>query len=237
MTLNAMQPGVFSLSSRDLFGALPLPVAERLNDQDYRWINRGGVDLMGLNPSAPRSAYGLPRARALYGPLPEQLRNPPSFASRLKSVLATRHKYRVALKTMLAVPTVHHTAICVLVFQLPGKHCYAVTALNFAQHSIEENVDLSAIAACEGRPLSGTRLVDAITGEAAGTLDVPVVWASQQRICISWLPPVGRSCGSFPLNGVKFLKFLRATHAGRLTKPPVSPYYPDSGGTIRRRCI
>ena len=47
---NAMQPGVFSLSSWDLVGALPLPaaaVAERMKDQDYRWINRGGVDLLG----------------------------------------------------------------------------------------------------------------------------------------------------------------------------------------------
>jgi len=47
---NAMQPGVFSLSSWDLVGALPLPraaVEERMQDGDYRWINRGGVDLMG----------------------------------------------------------------------------------------------------------------------------------------------------------------------------------------------
>jgi trehalose synthase len=49
---NAMQPGVFSLSSWDLVGALPIPemsVAERMKDGDYRWINRGGVDLMGAN--------------------------------------------------------------------------------------------------------------------------------------------------------------------------------------------
>src|SRR5262249_44909730 len=45
---NAMQPGVFSLSSWDLVGALPIPeesVAERMQDGDFRWINRGGVDL------------------------------------------------------------------------------------------------------------------------------------------------------------------------------------------------
>src|SRR5581483_5597694 len=56
---NAMQPGVFSLSSWDVVGALPIPeasVAELTRDGDYRWINRGGVDLMGANPKATKSA-------------------------------------------------------------------------------------------------------------------------------------------------------------------------------------
>ena len=59
---NAMQPGVFSLSSWDLVGALPIPeksVAERMEDGDYRWINRGGVDLMGANPNAKESPFGV----------------------------------------------------------------------------------------------------------------------------------------------------------------------------------
>ena len=61
---NAMQPGVFSLSSWDLVGALPISensVAERVADGDYRWINRGGVDLMGANVDANKSAAGIER--------------------------------------------------------------------------------------------------------------------------------------------------------------------------------
>ena len=73
----AMQPGVFSLSGWDLVGALPLPlesVAERADDGDYRWVNRGGVDLMNVAPQADRSAFGLPRATALYGSIPRTTR-------------------------------------------------------------------------------------------------------------------------------------------------------------------
>src|SRR5262245_29400118 len=47
---NAMQPGVFCLSSWDLVGALPVPeaaVAKWATDEDHRWVNRGGVDLLG----------------------------------------------------------------------------------------------------------------------------------------------------------------------------------------------
>src|SRR3954447_24319772 len=51
---NAMQPGIFCLSSWDLVGALPLPrsdIEDRFADGDYRWINRGAVDLLGVNPT------------------------------------------------------------------------------------------------------------------------------------------------------------------------------------------
>src|SRR5205085_12298608 len=42
---NALIPGVFSLSSWDLVGALPVPeagVKDRVGDGDWRWVNRGG---------------------------------------------------------------------------------------------------------------------------------------------------------------------------------------------------
>src|SRR5206468_4523281 len=83
---NAFQPGVFALSGWDLVGALTLPAAavqDRLADGDTRWVNRGAYDLLGSNPDAMRSAAGLPRAVALYGPLPQQLKKPDSFASQL----------------------------------------------------------------------------------------------------------------------------------------------------------
>jgi trehalose synthase len=170
---NAMQPGVFSLSSWDLVGALPLPasaVADRLEDQDYRWINRGAVDLLGDNPSAAQSTYGLPRAKELYGSLPEQLSDPNSFASRLKKMLGARRKYKIALGTMIAVPEVEHSALCVLVFRLPEKHSYAVTALNFGRNPIREEIDLSAIEKAEGCSISDWESIDAITEKPEGAI-------------------------------------------------------------------
>ena len=76
---NAMQPGVFALSGWDLVGALTLPgdaVKTLLADGDTRWINRGAYDLLGHGLRSARVGAGLPRAPALYGPLPEQLQRP-----------------------------------------------------------------------------------------------------------------------------------------------------------------
>ncbi len=170
---NAMQPGIFSLSSWDLVGALPLPesaVAERMKDQDYRWINRGAVDLMGIDPAATRSASGLPRARALYGPLPEQLRDPNSFASQLKKILAARRTHRIAMGTLIDVPEVEHSSLCILVFRIPGDRSYAVTALNFARNPVRERIDLSAIKNTAGNMRLGAGFIDAITEKPEGTI-------------------------------------------------------------------
>src|SRR5262249_60210837 len=90
---NALQPGVFRLASWDLVGALPVPeaaVKRWTAGGDYRWVNRGGVDLLGASPGKKESAFGLARAKALYGSLPEQLRDPESFLSQLKRLLAAR---------------------------------------------------------------------------------------------------------------------------------------------------
>lgn len=144
---SAMQPGVFSLSSWDLVGALPLPaqsVAPLLEDHDYRWINRGAVDLLGVNPRAERSAWGLPRAQSLYGSLPDQLKDPQSFASQLKRILAARKRSGIALGQLIAIPAVKHSGLCVLVFKLEDGS-YAITALNFARDSVRESLDLSVL--------------------------------------------------------------------------------------------
>lgn len=143
---NALQPGVFGLASWDLVGALPIPldaVKDRVGDGDYRWINRGGVDLMGANPKGTASAFGLPRAKALYGSLPDQLKNPDSFASRLKGMLAARKKYRVAEGELLTVPEPKAAGLCVLVQKLPD-HPLAVTVLNFGREEVSEEIDLGA---------------------------------------------------------------------------------------------
>lgn len=169
---SAMQPGVFSLSSWDLVGALPISeetVEKRTADGDYRWVNRGGVDLTGANPKATASAFGLPRAEALYGPLPEQLKDPKSFASQVKEVLAGRKKYRIAEAEVLAVPEAKSPAVCLLVMKTP-EGAIAVTALNFGREEVEEELDLADVKGLKGEKLRGREVVDAVTGRAAGEI-------------------------------------------------------------------
>ncbi len=165
---NALQPGVFGVSSWDLVGALPVPregVKDRVGGGDFRWINRGGVDLMGANPGAEASATGLPRARALYGPLPEQLRDPESFAARLKALLAARRQYRLAEAELLAVPEPRAAGLCALVLKLPDGSL-AVTVLNFGREDADEEIDVAGAAAAAGGRQSGG-WSDILTGRPA----------------------------------------------------------------------
>ena len=118
---NAFQPGVFALSGWDLVGALTLPAAvvrDRLADGDTRWINRGAYDLIGANPQATRSGAGMPRAVALYGPLPQQLARPDSFASQLARMLKARAELRLCAARLTDLPAVHSRSLFVLVHEL-----------------------------------------------------------------------------------------------------------------------
>jgi trehalose synthase len=146
---NAMQPGVFALSAWDLAGALPVPadsVANYTAGGDWRWINRGGVDLLNVNPSATTTRIlGLPKAQTLYGPLPQQLNSPDSFASRIKVMLAARKQYQIAEATMNAVPPTGNRSVCVLEMTLPGDKAFAITVLNYGHSSASIDVDLTLI--------------------------------------------------------------------------------------------
>jgi trehalose synthase len=167
---NAMQPGVFSLSSWDLVGALPISeksVAERMKDGDYRWINRGGVDLMGANPSKDASHFGVERAKSLYGSLREQLDNPDSFARQLARMLKARKKYRLAEGDLLAVPRSSNAAVCVHVMQPPGAPALIVTALNFSQQTLKEEIDLNDVQAIGKSKVNG-QTVEIITNKQLG---------------------------------------------------------------------
>ncbi len=96
---NAWQPGVFALSGWDLVGALPLErdaVKSLISSGDTRWIERGAYDILGVAPEVKKSASGMPRARTLYGPLPEQLKRDTSFASRLAAILKVRKRNGLA---------------------------------------------------------------------------------------------------------------------------------------------
>jgi trehalose synthase len=172
---NAMIPGVFALAAWDLVGALPIPAESVPNNltagDDWRWINRGGVDLLGVNPDADRSAFGLPRAKALYGPLPEQLKSPDSFASELKRMLAARTQYRLHEGQMLAVPNAGIPAICVLVMRLPDSEDLAITALNYGRETRSFEVDLTQIP--PGIPagsIAGRAAHDIVADQSAGAV-------------------------------------------------------------------
>jgi trehalose synthase len=145
---NALQPGVFALSGWDLVGALPLPVdavAPLLTDGDTRWIHRGAYDLMGVNPAAAGSPAGLPRALALYGSLPEQLRRPDSFASQLRALLRVRQACHLYAARQIDVPAVRAPGLLVLVHELPDGLGFQVTALNFGATPIDEPVMLAGV--------------------------------------------------------------------------------------------
>lgn len=163
---NAMQPGVFALSGWDLVGALPLPaesVKALLADGDTRWINRGAYDLTGSHPGVQRSAAGLPRARALYGPLPAQLLAPGSFAADLTRVLSVRAAYRIGESALLDVPQAAAPGLLVLVHRLPEKKGIEVTALNFGRALVREPVLIQA-----GAP--GGAVTDLLGDRPAGRL-------------------------------------------------------------------
>ncbi len=103
----------------------------RLTDGDTRWINRGSYDLIGSNPRAMQSSAGLPRTKAIYGSLPEQLEKPDSFASQLARMLKARAEMRLYAARLVDIPSVRSRGLFVLVHQLPENGGLEVTAINF----------------------------------------------------------------------------------------------------------
>ncbi|MGI8715683.1 MAG: maltose alpha-D-glucosyltransferase [Solirubrobacteraceae bacterium] len=135
---NALQPGVFALSGWDLAGMLtidPDSVSDLIVDGDTRWINRGAHDLIGID-EPQRTRWGrLPSGRSLYGTLPDQLRDPDSFASQLSRILDVRRSHEIHLADQLDVPAVSHRAMLVLLHELPSGQQH-VLALNFSGEDI-----------------------------------------------------------------------------------------------------
>ncbi|MFV0405596.1 MAG: maltose alpha-D-glucosyltransferase [Propioniciclava sp.] len=146
---NAFQPGVFALSGWDLVGALPLERAEvdgLIASGDTRWIERGAYDLLGRAAAHEAGAMAMPLARALYGPLPDQLEDPDSFAVRLATILAVRRRHGLATGRLIAVPEVAHPAVLVMVNEL-FIGATQVTVLNFSGEPVSTRVQSAAIPA------------------------------------------------------------------------------------------
>ena len=179
---NALQPGVFALSGWDLVGAGTLPaesVKSLMGDGDTRWINRGAYDLGGVNPSATKSSNDLPRAHAIYGSLPEQLKSPDSFASQLAKMLRVRAEYRMFESEQLEVPTVTSDGLVVMVHRLPANKGIEVTALNFGKKAVKESVSITSAA-------NGAGVTDLLEGKPAGKVD-------GKRIAIDLEPHQGKA--------------------------------------------
>jgi trehalose synthase len=163
---NAWQPGVFALSGWDLAGMLTLErseVARLLASGDTRWIHRAAYDLMDYQPEATESPSRMPRGTSLYGSLPEQLRDPDSFASRLREVLAVRRRHRVATSVQVDVPEVPDKAMLVMVHRLDTGQPQ-VTVLNFSNRSIAGRVRSDQLA-------PGAAVIDMCTDQVIAEVD------------------------------------------------------------------
>jgi len=169
---NAWQPGVFALSGWDLVGMLTLP-SEQVTDLvaagDTRWIERGAHDLLDVDPAATRSAAGMPRGRALYGPLPAQLEDPGSFATRLAAILDLRRRYGIATASQVDIPEVAHPGMLVLVHRLDDGDAEApapmqVTVLNFSAEPTDGTVRSDQL-------VPHSTVVDAASGDTVGRVD------------------------------------------------------------------
>lgn len=141
---NAMQPGIFALSGWDLVGALPVKIdlmQDFVADGDYRWINRGSFDLLNKMPKAEKSDFNIPKAETLYGPINEQLKDPNSFLSQVKNILAVRDKYKIQKAKTLSVPEVRNNSVIAIIHELPDK-TIQMTILNFADKNVTEKVQI-----------------------------------------------------------------------------------------------
>jgi len=139
---NAWQPGVFALSGWDLCGTLPLDralLSELIADGDTRWIHRGAYDLMDYRPDGGEQSSSLPRGPCLYGPLPAQLRDPTSFASRLRQILTVRRECGIATGTQLDIADTSDGGLLAMIHELDGGRLQA-TLLNFSAQPLAADV-------------------------------------------------------------------------------------------------
>lgn len=163
---NALQPGVFVLSGWDLCGSLTLDaasVSSLVRDGDTRWVNRGAYDLMDYNKRANRSIAGLPRAQALYGSLPKQLKEEGSFVKGLQRILDVRNRYGIATAHQLDIPDVQQPGVLVMVHGLSHDNLVQATILNFAGKRVNATITSDFFEA-------GREVVDAFSDKTVATV-------------------------------------------------------------------
>jgi trehalose synthase len=184
---NAFQPGVFALSGWDLCGMLTLErsrVSRLLASGDTRWIHRAAYDLMNYRPGATESPTKMPRGSSLYGSLPQQLRDPNSFAQRLREMLAVRTRYRIAASVQVDVPEVSNKAMLVMVHLLDTRQLQ-LTVLNFSPQPIAGRVTSRHLA-------PGSAVIDTFTDQVIAEVD------HEHTIAVSLEPHQGLSLVTDP---------------------------------------
>ena len=87
-----------------------------------------------------------PNAKALYASLPCQLKNPRSFASKLKSILWARRESNIAAGDLIAVVPTPHTGTLLLMHRLPSSRFIQLLAVNFGRSAVVESIDFPDIA-------------------------------------------------------------------------------------------
>ena len=154
---NAMQPGVFAISGWDIVGALPLRediFESYAKDGDKRWANRGSYDLLG---NSEKVKANLPKSIALYGAIPNQMKDPNSFLFSLQKILKARNDYLIESATLIAVPQVKNQSLIVMINRLRGSELLHISALNFSNTKIEETIKIDGI--------KNTSALNIVTGE------------------------------------------------------------------------
>jgi len=141
---NGLQPGVLALSGWDLCGSLTLDKDQVKDfigsDEDNRWISRGGYDLLGYQPASNETSAGIPLARALYGPINEQLKDNNSFVNNLKAIIDIRKKYQIDIAEQIEILDSEDNAILGLVHRLGYSDQLQITLLNFSAKDLTTKV-------------------------------------------------------------------------------------------------
>jgi trehalose synthase len=184
---NAWQPGVFALSGWDLCGMLTLErskVSRLLASGDTRWIHRAAYDLMDYRPEATESPSKMPRGASLYGPLPQQLEDANSFASRLRAILAVRARHGIATGMQVEVPEVSDKAMLVMVHRLDTRQLQ-VTVLNFSSQPIAGSVRSEHLS-------PGAAVIDMVSDQVIAEVD------HDQTFAVSLGPHQGMSLLTVP---------------------------------------
>ena len=93
---------------------------------------------------------------AIYGTLPEQIRDPNSFASQLKRMLRARKESGIASSNLVSVPDVDKQGVVVMLLQRSEDLGWIITALNFGREPAADAIRLPQLAGKSARLIFST---------------------------------------------------------------------------------